>query len=222
MSLSNFANGIHSLPTSSSSPASLRGSSFSPPSIVAYSIRRNMSSSSIRASTEMPPSLPPLPENRVVLGCRAVSVDFLATVASYPNPDDKIRSTDRRTRTSSPKSRASAVVSPSLPPLPESRIILGLGGTGLDFLVTVAAYPKPDEKIRSTSSKVQGGGNAGNALTCAARLGLNPRLISKVANDAQGKGILDELEGDGVDTNYVVVAEEGNSPFTYVIVDSQT
>lgn len=28
--------------------------------------------------------------------------------------------------------------------------------------------------------KVQGGGNAGNALTCASRLGLNARLISKV------------------------------------------
>lgn len=28
--------------------------------------------------------------------------------------------------------------------------------------------------------QVQGGGNAGNALTCAARLGLNPRIISKV------------------------------------------
>lgn len=30
--------------------------------------------------------------------------------------------------------------------------------------------------------KVQGGGNTGNALTCAARLGLKPRLISKVLN----------------------------------------
>lgn len=29
--------------------------------------------------------------------------------------------------------------------------------------------------------QVQGGGNAGNALTCVARLGLNPRLISKVS-----------------------------------------
>lgn len=29
-------------------------------------------------------------------------------------------------------------------------------------------------------SQIQGGGNAGNALTCVARLGLKPRLISKV------------------------------------------
>lgn len=52
--------------------------------------------------------------------------------------------------------------------------------TTVDFLATVDRYPKPDDKVRTTSFKVQGGGNAGNALTCAARLGLKPKLISKV------------------------------------------
>eukprot|EP00268_Persea_americana_P021191 TRINITY_DN2116_c0_g2_i3.p1 TRINITY_DN2116_c0_g2~~TRINITY_DN2116_c0_g2_i3.p1 ORF type:complete len:412 (+),score=94.79 TRINITY_DN2116_c0_g2_i3:172-1407(+) len=108
-----------------------------------------------------------------------------------------------------------------LPPLPEKRIILGCGGLGQDYLATVASFPKPDEKIRSTSIMVQGGGNAGNALTGAARLGLKPRLISKVANDGPGKGLLAELEADGVDTSYIAVSEEGNTPFTYIIVDNQ-
>ncbi|XVE78018.1 hypothetical protein DITRI_Ditri13aG0110500 [Diplodiscus trichospermus] len=112
--------------------------------------------------------------------------------------------------------------SESLPPLPEHRIVLGCGSVSVDFLATVASYPNPDDKIRSTSFKVQGGGNAGNALTCTARLGLNPRLISKVASDAQGKSILEELEADGVNTSFFIVSEEGNSPFTYVIVDNQT
>ncbi|KAG4186476.1 hypothetical protein ERO13_A08G046100v2 [Gossypium hirsutum] len=112
--------------------------------------------------------------------------------------------------------------SESLPPLPEHRIVLGCGSVGVDFLASVASYPKPDDKIRSTSLKVQGGGNAGNALTCVARLGLNPRLISKVANDAQGKSILEELESDGVNTSFFIVSEEGNSPFTYIIVDNET
>ncbi|KAI3927803.1 hypothetical protein MKW98_023404, partial [Papaver atlanticum] len=53
--------------------------------------------------------------------------------------------------------------------------------------------------------KVQGGGNAGNALTCAAHLGLNSRLISKLANDAQGRGIVEELEADGIDTSHLVI-----------------
>ncbi|KAF9612164.1 hypothetical protein IFM89_038352, partial [Coptis chinensis] len=72
-----------------------------------------------------------------------------------------------------------------------------------------------DDKIRSTSLKIQGGGNAGNALTCAARLGLNPRLISKVADDAQGRGILEEFEADGVDTSYFVkVTSVSNSSYS--------
>ncbi|KAH9729070.1 PfkB-like carbohydrate kinase family protein [Citrus sinensis] len=92
-----------------------------------------------------------------------------------------------------------------LPPLPENRIVVGCGGVGLDFLAAVASYPKPDDKIRSTSLRVQGGGNAGNALTCAARLGLNPRIISKIADDPQGKGIREEFEADGVDTSFLVL-----------------
>ncbi|CAN1169744.1 Khk [Linum perenne] len=112
--------------------------------------------------------------------------------------------------------------SPPVPPLPENRIVLGCGAASVDLLAAVAAYPNPDDKIRTTSLKVQGGGNAGNALTCAARLGLNPRLISKVSDDSQGRGVLAELESDGVDTSFFVVAKEGNSPFTYVIVDNQT
>ncbi|KNA15178.1 hypothetical protein SOVF_100330 [Spinacia oleracea] len=107
-------------------------------------------------------------------------------------------------------------------PTPENRIVLGCGGVVVDLLAAVASYPKPDDKIRSTSFQVQGGGNAGNALTCAARLGLNTRLISKVADDAQGRGILEELEADGVNTSFLVVSPEGNSPFTYIIVDNET
>ncbi|PSR86395.1 Ribokinase [Actinidia chinensis var. chinensis] len=117
--------------------------------------------------------------------------------------------------------QASPNPAPKLPPLPENRIVLGCGAAVVDILAAVAAYPKPDDKIRSTSLKIQGGGNTGNALTCAARLGLNARVISKVADDAQGRGILEELEADGVDTSFLVVSKEGNSPFTYVIVDNQ-
>ncbi|KAF7804580.1 ribokinase-like isoform X1 [Senna tora] len=106
--------------------------------------------------------------------------------------------------------------------LPQTSIVLGCGAVSVDFLATVASYPKPDDKIRSTGLKVQGGGNAGNALICVARLGLKPRVISKVADDTQGRGILDELKVDGVDTSFIVVSKDGTSPFTYIIVDNQT
>ncbi|XP_020593674.1 ketohexokinase-like isoform X2 [Phalaenopsis equestris] len=119
-----------------------------------------------------------------------------------------------------PRAEMSLVSQDGHPPLAE-KIVLGCGALSADYLATVDAFPKPDDKIRSTSLKIEGGGNTGNALTCAARLGLKPRLISKIANDFQGKNILTELEGDGVDTSFIVVSE-GNSPFTYIIVDNET
>ncbi|XP_004152009.1 ribokinase isoform X1 [Cucumis sativus] len=105
---------------------------------------------------------------------------------------------------------------------PENRVVLGVGSVAVDFLAAVASYPNPDDKIRTTSLKVQGGGNVGNALTSAARLGLTPRIISKVADDSQGRSIIEELEADGVDTSFLVVSEGGISPFTYIIVDNKT
>ncbi|WMV43561.1 hypothetical protein MTR67_036946 [Solanum verrucosum] len=95
---------------------------------------------------------------------------------------------------------------PSGSAIPIDTIVLGCGMVALDYLVTVDSYPKPDDKIRSTSFQVQGGGNTGNAMTCAARLGLTPRIISKVADDSQGKRILNELEDDDIDTSFIVVA----------------
>ncbi|PKI76839.1 hypothetical protein CRG98_002825 [Punica granatum] len=75
--------------------------------------------------------------------------------------------------------------------------MVGFGGTCLDYLAVVANFPKPEDNCRSRSMKMQGGGDAANTLACAARLGLNPRLISKVA-------------------------KEGATPFSYVIVDQKT
>nr|XP_004495042.1 ribokinase-like isoform X2 [Cicer arietinum] len=107
-------------------------------------------------------------------------------------------------------------------PLPENPVIVGFGGVGIDLLAIVGSFPKPDTKNRTTQLKVQGGGNTGNALTCAARLGLKPRIISKVANDVHGKTLIEELQAEGVDTSSFVVSKEGTTPFSYIIIDSET
>lgn len=74
--------------------------------------------------------------------------------------------------------------------------------------------------LRLSPVQVQGGGNVGNALTAVARLGLQARIISKVADDSLGQQIRTELQGDGVDTTHMVIAQGGVSPFTYIIVDT--
>ncbi|KAL2488041.1 ribokinase [Forsythia ovata] len=105
-------------------------------------------------------------------------------------------------------SASSTQASTVLLPLSENHIILGCGAVSVDYLVRVASYPKPDDKIRSTGTKVDGGGNAGTSLTCAACLGLYLRLITKVADDFGGKYILEQLEADGVDTSFIVASHK--------------
>ncbi|KAF7153274.1 hypothetical protein RHSIM_Rhsim01G0259300 [Rhododendron simsii] len=160
------------------------------------------------------------PNSPVSLYSRSNLLSLFASSTTRHKTDNCWR--NFKAKMSSPSAQAPSDSSPPLPPLPENPTVLGCGGLSMDLLAAVEAYPKPDDKIRSTSLKIQGGGNVGNGLTCAARLGLKPRLISKIADDAQGRGILEELEADGIDTSFLVVSKEGNSPFTYVIVDNQT
>ncbi|RLN42270.1 hypothetical protein C2845_PM01G40570 [Panicum miliaceum] len=99
---------------------------------------------------------------------------------------------------------------------------LGCGLVTLDYLATADAYPRPDDKIRTGELQISGGGNAGNALTAAARLGLNTRVISKVANDETGGTVLSELMEAGIDTSHVIISDGGNTTFVYIIIDKQT
>lgn len=96
-----------------------------------------------------------------------------------------------------------------------------MGSAGVDYLAQVAAYPQPDEKLRTERLEVQGGGNCGNALTAAARLGLSPSIVTKIGGDALGDGIITEFHRDGVATDCVLRANGAPSPFTYIIVDRQ-
>ncbi|KAK9144320.1 hypothetical protein Sjap_004223 [Stephania japonica] len=52
-----------------------------------------------------------------------------------------------------------------------------------------------------------------------ANTSVNDDAIIKVADDAQGRGILDELEADGVDTSYLVVLEMLREEKSEIVAD---
>ncbi|CAL4933706.1 unnamed protein product [Urochloa decumbens] len=149
-----------------------------------------------------------------------------------PNPSSPLPSPLRHRLCSSSSSYAAAVGGfllrsghrPGPPQLhaADSRVVLGCGLVTLDYLATVDAYPRPDDKIRTGELQISGGGNAGNALTAAARLGLNTRVISKVANDETGATVLSELSEAGIDASHVIISDGGNTTFVYIIIDKQT
>lgn len=75
--------------------------------------------------------------------------------------------------------------------------LVGFGSAAVDYLACVAKFPEPDAKIRTEQLEVQGGGNCGNALTAAARLGCETSLFSKIGGDSLGDGILAEFAREG-------------------------
>uniref|UniRef100_A0A6U4SHY2 Carbohydrate kinase PfkB domain-containing protein n=1 Tax=Hemiselmis andersenii TaxID=464988 RepID=A0A6U4SHY2_HEMAN len=111
---------------------------------------------------------------------------------------------------------------PAVPDHLKGKKLLGLGIAAVDFIATVDAYPKPDDKIRSTSLSVMGGGNAANSLTACRRLGVECSLLTKLGQDDNGDLIRKELNRDGVDTTLCVTKAGLDSPFTYILVDSST
>lgn len=112
-------------------------------------------------------------------------------------------------------------VTPQGGPLPNPIKVVGMGSAGIDYLAQVASYPKPDEKLRTERLEAQGGGNCGNALTAAARLGLSPWIVTKIGDDSLGDGIISEFQRDGVVTDCILRAPGAPSPFTYIIVDRE-
>ena len=100
--------------------------------------------------------------------------------------------------------------------------VVGVGAACVDFLARVARFPRPNEKLRTEGPlETQGGGNCGNALCAAARLGsVAPRIVAKVGADAAGSVIRVGLENEGVDTS-CLCAGGPCSPSSYIMVDRE-
>lgn len=96
-----------------------------------------------------------------------------------------------------------------------------LGMAAVDFVFSVPAMPRTAEKYLARDAKVVGGGPAANAAVAVARLGGTPELAARLGDDALALLILQGLEADGVATNFVNRAPDGQSSFSSVYVDSQ-
>lgn len=109
-------------------------------------------------------------------------------------------------------SNASAMVTPTKPK------ILSFGIAAVDFVAVVDHFPEPDEKMRSTSLLVEGGGNAANTACAIGRLSdyASVDCATAVGDDANGNTIVGGLEENGVGTDSIE-RFEGNSPFSYIL-----
>lgn len=101
--------------------------------------------------------------------------------------------------------------------------LLIFGASCLDYIASVNNFPQPDEKLRTNSLTICGGGNAGNTATCLSRLNIKLKLLTKIGDDLNGKKILEDFQNEkNIDISTILIQTSMISPLTYIIVDKTT
>jgi sulfofructose kinase len=85
--------------------------------------------------------------------------------------------------------------------------VLTIGFACNDLVFFVDRHPAPDEKCRARRLLQCGGGPAANAAVAAARLGCRAAFAGYLGDDFAGRAHLEELEAEGVATDFVVCGE---------------
>jgi len=99
--------------------------------------------------------------------------------------------------------------------------VVGFGALNVDKLFRVNRIAAPEEESFITDFQESCGGSAANAVVGLARLGCKVGFIGKVADDREGKMLLEEFRKEGVDTNGIVVARQGRSGTVMGFVDER-
>ena len=82
-----------------------------------------------------------------------------------------------------------------------------IGSLNIDLVVNVETMPKPGQTILGGNFKEVPGGKGANQAVAMARLEGNVSMIGKVGNDGFGKALIEALNNDNVNTDYVHMAD---------------
>jgi len=97
--------------------------------------------------------------------------------------------------------------------------VIGFGALNVDMLFKVDKLASAEEESFIEDYKEACGGSAANTIVGLARLGCKVGFIGKVANDREGKILLECFKAEGVDTSGVVEAPKGRSGSVMGFVD---
>lgn len=101
--------------------------------------------------------------------------------------------------------------------------VIGFGALNVDKLYKVNKVAREDEESFVLGFQEAPGGSAANTIAGLARLSLKAGYIGKVANDYEGKLLLNDFEREKVDTSGIIITPTGRSGAVtgYVDVDGQ-
>jgi ribokinase len=92
----------------------------------------------------------------------------------------------------------------------------------VDYLSILNPYPGLDEKVEVIESSMQGGGPVPTAMVTLARLGAKVAYIGKIGNDPEGKFVKEQLEKEGVNTDYLIIDKKAKTSKAFIWVDKKS
>jgi ribokinase len=99
--------------------------------------------------------------------------------------------------------------------------VIGFGALNVDMLFRVDKIANREEESFVCGYQESCGGSAANTIVGLARLGLKTGFVGKVANDREGKLLLDDFSREKVDSQGVVVETKGASGVVMGFVDRE-
>ncbi|MEM1540073.1 MAG: carbohydrate kinase family protein [Candidatus Bathyarchaeia archaeon] len=99
--------------------------------------------------------------------------------------------------------------------------VIGFGALNVDKLYKVDKIAGPEEEGFIINCEESCGGSAANTIVGLARLGCKVGFIGKVANDREGKMLLEDFRMEGVNTKGIIKAKTGRSGVVMGFVDQK-
>ena len=98
--------------------------------------------------------------------------------------------------------------------------ILVVGSANTDMVIKADSLPSPGETILGGKFFMNAGGKGANQAVAAARMGGRTSFVAKLGADIFGKQILDGLQSEGIDTQYVFTDPSVPSGIALIMVES--
>ena len=95
-----------------------------------------------------------------------------------------------------------------------------VGSLNMDFVVQVAALPRPGETVLGGGFATLPGGKGANQACAAAKLGGLVRMVGRVGDDVLGRALRQSLASAGVDTTAVLTTEGTPSGVALICVQA--
>ena len=99
--------------------------------------------------------------------------------------------------------------------------VIGFGALNMDKIYRVPKIAKKGEETFVLDFQETPGGSSANTIVGLARLGLKTGFIGKVADDNEGRFLLNDFKREGVNTDGIIVANEGRSGVVSAYVDKK-